>query len=559
MSSTFHCLRVRACLGCSMAIGNKWVYKTRTSIWNGSDYLVIGMLSFSVDGKLYGGTYPQGQLWSWDGSEEWTLCAPQLGTSTWGVCLCEYNGKIYGGMGQGVIPYTTGKLYEWSVGATTWTLRAPMLTTTEGVRDLIVYNSHLYASTGDTDGRLLMWDDVSAFVLKASKLGSEVTVWRLCVFNNKLYGGTSPNSNLYEWNDVNAWVSKAGKFSSETDIRGLCEYNGNLYGSTGPNGCLVMWDGVSAWVQKAASLGSEMVIRLHVYAGRLFGCTSLGRLLRWDNVSAWEVVAERVGPEGQILNLEVHDGKLFGATIGSARLVDWTVGPQDSSHKGYDRGLGKDCLLDLPMFEGIGAASLMDVAKPHHPVLMTHAPVWTQLSSGLWVLNFTAAHPDYLSIVAAGCTDLNFTTESFSGVCWTQFVNSGLQRQHIMGKGSGFGGTTGWTLYWNTQSQLCFRSVPGAVSESAQMANAVHLCGFTRVGASVRMYVDSSDRTSTAGNHGATITSAAASNFLVAVYEGLLATTAFNGQLGLSRIWNRALSPAEHREIFNRERHLFGV
>ena len=547
-----------------MAIGNKWVYKTRTSIWNGSDYLVIGMLSFSVDGKLYGGTYPQGQLWSWDGSEEWTLCAPQLGTSTWGNCLCEYNGKIYGGMGQGLMTYTTGKLYEWSVGATTWTLRAPMLTTTEGVRYLIVYNSHLYASTGDTDGRLLMWDDVSAFVLKASKLGSEVTVWCLCVFNNKLYGSTSPNSNLYEWNDVNAWVSKAGKFSSETDIRGLCEYNGNLYGSTGPNGCLVMWDGVSAWVQKAASLGSEMVIRLHVYAGRLFGCTSLGRLLRWDNVSAWEVVAERVGPEGQILNLEVHDGKLFGATIGSARLVDWTVGPQDSSHKGYDRGLGKDCLLDLPMFEGIGAASLMDVAKPHHLVTQTHAPTWVRLSSGLYVLSFTSTDPDFLWCAAASCTDLNFiSTASFSVACWA-YVSLSLGANVTMPfMMRGLYGTDGWVfgpknIGGGGKSFILYdgKNQQGAYSSTTSYSlNTWMLFGASKVGTSARLYVNGVDVT--LGNDGISPTSANRKLYLGIQNDET--TGPFGGMMGRPRIWNRALSPAEHVEIFNRERHLFGV
>ena len=50
---------------------------------------------------------------------------------------------------------------------------------------------------------------------------AETSINSLAVFNNKLYGGTSPNGKLYEWNGADAWVEKAPKLGSETTINSL--------------------------------------------------------------------------------------------------------------------------------------------------------------------------------------------------------------------------------------------------------------------------------------------------------------------------------------------------
>ena len=81
---------------------------------------------------------------------------------------------------------------------------------------------------------------LNLFVTARDKM--ETTVYSLCIFNGKLYGGTAPNGKLYEWNGINAWVEKAPKLGAETDIWSLCVYNGKLYGSTSPNGKLYEWN-----------------------------------------------------------------------------------------------------------------------------------------------------------------------------------------------------------------------------------------------------------------------------------------------------------------------------
>ena len=61
------------------------------------------------NGKLYGGTAPNGKLYEWNGTDAWVEVAPKLGAETHIYSLAVYNGKLYGGTAP------NGKLYEWTV------------------------------------------------------------------------------------------------------------------------------------------------------------------------------------------------------------------------------------------------------------------------------------------------------------------------------------------------------------------------------------------------------------------------------------------------------------
>jgi len=63
--------------------------------------------------KLYGGTYPNGKLYEWNGVDAWVEVAPRLGDETHIFSLAVYNNKLYGGT------YPNGKLYEWN-GVDAW-------------------------------------------------------------------------------------------------------------------------------------------------------------------------------------------------------------------------------------------------------------------------------------------------------------------------------------------------------------------------------------------------------------------------------------------------------
>ena len=58
------------------------------------------------NGKIYGGTSPNGKLYEWNGSNAWAEVAPKLGTETHIYSMGILNGKIYGGTEP------NGKLYE---------------------------------------------------------------------------------------------------------------------------------------------------------------------------------------------------------------------------------------------------------------------------------------------------------------------------------------------------------------------------------------------------------------------------------------------------------------
>lgn len=223
--------------------------------------------------------------------------------------------------------------------------------------------------------------------------------------------------------------------------------------------------------------------------------------------------------------------------------------------------LGINLLLDLPMLEGTGTALTQDVAKPHHPVTLASAPTWTTLASGIQVLDLNSADPDYLSCLAASCTDLDFTTEDFSGVIWVYPDAVAAANYFFLCRA--LAGTDGWTFYHNTDLKIAFNTTSAGPAQvntlgtaSKLVATTWQLLGFSRDGTAAKLYYNGADDTATAGAHADPIT--ANRNLYVGIYNGAAAGW-FDGKIWRPRIWERALTPAEHRAIFNRERHLFGV
>lgn len=209
-------------------------------------------------------------------------------------------------------------------------------------------------------------------------------------------------------------------------------------------------------------------------------------------------------------------------------------------------------LLSLPMMEGTGTAVTADVAKPHHLVTLTHAPTWTQLASGLWMMDFNSAHPDYLSCLAASCTDLDFTTGFFSLCVWvypTSVTNKTIlwRKGAIAGSGWGIFLTATETRYYTNDVYTAGPPLP---------LNTWSLLGYARTGALTGLaYYNGPDATTSSSAKNITST---ANNLTVATFSDGI-TYPFNGRLWNPRIWGRVLSPNEHMSIWKRERHLFGV
>jgi len=226
---------------------------------------------------------------------------------------------------------------------------------------------------------------------------------------------------------------------------------------------------------------------------------------------------------------------------------------------GFDhRVTNMELLLSLRMEEGVGTLCF-DWAKPHHVVTLVNTPAWTTLDNDLTVLDFDAAGPDHLICAAAGCADLDFTSGDFSGACWVR--GDALGNRNIMTHG--VHNTDGWYWYIDingamqlvTSQAAAFQATVGGAGDI--VVGTWRFVAFTRVGAAVVMYTNGQNVTVTAGTHIDPAT-AAARNFYVGVNNAAGAAW-YDGDLWNPRVWGKALTAAEHAELFEIERSLFGV
>jgi hypothetical protein len=232
--------------------------------------------------------------------------------------------------------------------------------------------------------------------------------------------------------------------------------------------------------------------------------------------------------------------------------------------QGYNKiRLNHQLVLDLTMEEVSGAAGdyIHDRARPHHDALLHGATIgWTQLLSGLYVMDFTAGSPDWLDIGAAASADLDFTTEDFSVGEWVNLDSLAANRS-IMCRG--LLDTDGWHCQVLMDGSIIFfTNQLGADQYSQSSAGLItvgysYLVGFSRREGSVRCYINGVDVTETAGTH---IDPATANRELhIGIYDNETGSP-WEGQKWRPRIWgSRVIEDWEWLELFNMERHWFGA
>jgi hypothetical protein len=228
--------------------------------------------------------------------------------------------------------------------------------------------------------------------------------------------------------------------------------------------------------------------------------------------------------------------------------------------------INQNLLFSLPMKEGTGSSTVLDIAKPHHPVTQVHAPVWTQLASGLWVMDFTAAHPDFLECLGASSTDLNFTTGDFSACMWINLEVGPTNATFQPFLQRGAWGTNGWC--WEMKDiggaggqvmvgwddKYCYATL--GVGSGGSIGT-WQLIGFSRTGTTVSIFRNAVSLTVTTHTLAGNPTTTASD--LHAFIQTDEATGAIDGKMWNPRIWGRALTAAEHKQLFDQERSLFGV
>lgn len=227
---------------------------------------------------------------------------------------------------------------------------------------------------------------------------------------------------------------------------------------------------------------------------------------------------------------------------------------------GYDNWrLNQVMLLDLQLREGTGTLA-RDWAKPYHAgATLTGAPTWQNLANDLTYLDFVPANPDSIIILAADSADLDFTTDAFSGAVWIApdaYGNRYLMHKSSAGNGWAFwiSATAPYLAFTTEQAGPTYQSTIGG---SGLALSAWQFVGFTRSGATGRVYLNGQDVTETPATHIDPV-SAAAANFTIGTTVGGGAGW-YDGDMWRPRVWGRALASWEMQAIYEAERDAFGV
>jgi len=233
----------------------------------------------------------------------------------------------------------------------------------------------------------------------------------------------------------------------------------------------------------------------------------------------------------------------------------------------YDSlAINHQILLDLPFREATGAIT-RDVAKPHHQdVDLINTPTWESLASGLGVIDLNEANDEYLQLLAASCADLDFTSGDYSLGGWFYFRAGGADDKTLMGRF--LVDNNGWELYHYTNEILTLRHhhAAGATARTgAYSGNWAFgkwwFMGVSRSGASAQFYRGDASGlvapTTTISAGGLIDPETCNQNLLIGV-DGT-GVNDYNGKLWRPRVWGRALVAKEWAQIFEYERHWFGV
>lgn len=232
--------------------------------------------------------------------------------------------------------------------------------------------------------------------------------------------------------------------------------------------------------------------------------------------------------------------------------------------KGYDNlDVNQQLVLDLPFLDGVtgGTGIVRDQSKNHYGFTMTGPPAHFSLPSGLQVLDFTAATPDFLEAAIADVGDLDFTTEDFSLAFW---VNPDTLVGDLELMCHGQDAVSGYDVRCMADGSIVFTSNQGGAQQQIISAagdlviNIFTLIGFSRSGVLGQLFINGREVAYTLQDDlGNPLTNAL--KVLFGVYDDET-TDPWSQYISRTRAWlNRQLTVDNHRFIFETERHWYGV
>ena len=230
----------------------------------------------------------------------------------------------------------------------------------------------------------------------------------------------------------------------------------------------------------------------------------------------------------------------------------------------YDnKSVNHQILLDLPFIEASGTLYTYDVAKPHHPLTMVHAPTWTTLASDLTVLTFDGAN-DYIWGTALNTTDLDFTTSDYSLGGWFYFATGGAADKTPLARF--LLDNNGWELYHYNEILTLRHHHAGTIVDGHPRSACYSgdwaydewcFMGVSRSGTTATFYRNGVSVPTTCSTGGLVDPEACAQIFYVSTDTTI--TNFLNGMQSRPRIWERSLTSSEWSYIFETERHWFNI
>lgn len=231
---------------------------------------------------------------------------------------------------------------------------------------------------------------------------------------------------------------------------------------------------------------------------------------------------------------------------------------------GYDNlSVNHQLLLDLPFREAVGAIHTYDASKAHRPLTMVDSPVWTTLASDLTVLTFDGGG-DYVWGTTATTGDLNFTTGDYSLGGWFYFATGGADDKTPLARF--LLDNNGWELYHYNEI-LTLRHHHAATIIDGHPRTACYsgdwsfdqwcFMGVSRSGTSATFYRNGKAVITTCSTGGLVDPETCGQNFYVGNDTTLV--NRFKGMQWRPRIWDRTVPASEWLQMFESERHWFGV
>jgi len=209
-------------------------------------------------------------------------------------------------------------------------------------------------------------------------------------------------------------------------------------------------------------------------------------------------------------------------------------------------------VLYLPGYPPLGATIRDFSGQGNHGTIS--GATWTRLSSGLWCLSFDGTDDEVGFGNILALTDLTIEL-------WEYHTSD--KYQYILSKAQGTGYERNYLVHKLDTNVVRFTRCNGVDDvynlDTTVVAsiNTWNYIVITEISKAVSIYINAG--TPKTGSYALTVTSTQNPLTIGFCAGDDTLTRHFIGNIGLCRIYNRALSPAEITSHYNQERHLFGV